>query len=159
MNWEAVGAIGEILGAVGVIATLVYLARQINQNTTTVRASSAAAVSEANTSLSTLLAQDAEVNRLFWSSLSDRDSLPEEEQRRADAIIATYIGVMEQAHDLFLEGAISEEKWTSRQAQLKWLVTKPGFGPFWEAYGPTYAKTFAEVVTEAQLDDPSPPAA
>jgi len=32
LNWEAIGAIGEILGAVGVIATLVYLAKQIREN-------------------------------------------------------------------------------------------------------------------------------
>ncbi|MDA1372383.1 MAG: hypothetical protein O2971_16680 [Proteobacteria bacterium] len=29
MNWEAIGAIGEILGAFAVVATLVYLATQI----------------------------------------------------------------------------------------------------------------------------------
>ena len=31
MNWEAIGAIGETLGAIAVIATLVYLASQIRQ--------------------------------------------------------------------------------------------------------------------------------
>lgn len=31
--WEAVGAVGELLGALGVIVTLVYLAVQIRQNT------------------------------------------------------------------------------------------------------------------------------
>lgn len=38
MNWEALGAIGEIVGAVGVIATLGYLAVQIRQNTRSSRA-------------------------------------------------------------------------------------------------------------------------
>lgn len=33
MNWEALGAIGEILGAVGVLASLVYLSLQIRANT------------------------------------------------------------------------------------------------------------------------------
>jgi hypothetical protein len=33
MNWEAIGAIGEVLGALAVIVTLVYLAVQIRQNT------------------------------------------------------------------------------------------------------------------------------
>lgn len=33
MSWEAIGAIGELLGAVGVIVTLGYLAVQIRQNT------------------------------------------------------------------------------------------------------------------------------
>ena len=33
MNWEAIGAIGEVGGAIAVVVTLVYLARQIRQNT------------------------------------------------------------------------------------------------------------------------------
>ena len=38
MNWDAVGAFAELLGAVGVIATLLYLARQIGQNSLMMRA-------------------------------------------------------------------------------------------------------------------------
>ena len=32
MNWDAIGAIGEIAGAVGVIITLVYLSSQIRSS-------------------------------------------------------------------------------------------------------------------------------
>jgi hypothetical protein len=38
MNWDALGAIGEIIGAVAVVATLIYLAVQIRQNTRHVQA-------------------------------------------------------------------------------------------------------------------------
>ena len=41
MNWDAVGAIGEIIGAVAVIVTLIYLAVQIGDGA---RASRSAAV-------------------------------------------------------------------------------------------------------------------
>ena len=47
MNWDAIGAIAELLGAVGVIASLVYLAGQIrhsreqmSQNTQALRTAS-----------------------------------------------------------------------------------------------------------------------
>jgi hypothetical protein len=40
INWEAVGAIGEIVGAVAVVLTLGYLAVQIRQNTNASRAQS-----------------------------------------------------------------------------------------------------------------------
>jgi hypothetical protein len=33
MNWAAIGAIGEIVGAVAVVVTLAYLAIQVRQNT------------------------------------------------------------------------------------------------------------------------------
>ena len=39
MNWEAAGAIGEIVGALGVIATLGYLAVQTRHNTKAIKAS------------------------------------------------------------------------------------------------------------------------
>ena len=38
MNWDAIGAIGEVVGAVGVIITLIYLAAQIRQNSKTTQA-------------------------------------------------------------------------------------------------------------------------
>ena len=31
MNWDAIGAIGEIIGAIAVVSTLFYLAVQIRQ--------------------------------------------------------------------------------------------------------------------------------
>ena len=32
MNWEALGAIGEVVGAIAVVLTLAYLAIQVRQN-------------------------------------------------------------------------------------------------------------------------------
>jgi len=39
MNWEAIGAIGEVAGAAAVVVTLVVLIVQLKQNTSEVRAS------------------------------------------------------------------------------------------------------------------------
>ncbi len=39
MNWDAVGAIAESAGALGVIVSLIYLALQVRQNTKQVRLS------------------------------------------------------------------------------------------------------------------------
>ena len=36
--WEAIGAVGEILGAIAVVATLFYLTRQIRESTKMARA-------------------------------------------------------------------------------------------------------------------------
>ena len=37
MNWEAMGAIGEVVGAAGVIITVIYLALQVRQNSDLIR--------------------------------------------------------------------------------------------------------------------------
>jgi hypothetical protein len=40
INWEALGAMANLLAAIGIIATLIYLSIQIRQNTKAVRSSS-----------------------------------------------------------------------------------------------------------------------
>ena len=54
MNWEAIGAISQMIGALAVVVSLVYLALQIRQNTKQLeqneRVSRAASVSASATS-------------------------------------------------------------------------------------------------------------
>ena len=49
MNWDAIGAIGETVGALAVFLTLIYLAIQIRQNTKAVKA---AAIDSTNSQVS-----------------------------------------------------------------------------------------------------------
>lgn len=46
MNWEVAGAIGEIVGALGVIVTLGYLAVQIRENSRQMKVSSIIAINQ-----------------------------------------------------------------------------------------------------------------
>ena len=46
MNWEAISAVGEVLGAGGVIISLIYLAAQIRQNTRAIRGATLNAVTQ-----------------------------------------------------------------------------------------------------------------
>jgi hypothetical protein len=47
MSWEAIGAIGEVVGAVAVLITLIYLAQQIRQNTRSMDESRRLAITQA----------------------------------------------------------------------------------------------------------------
>ncbi len=46
MNWDAIGAIGDAVGGLAVVASLVYLALQIRQNTRSVEAATYQSVAE-----------------------------------------------------------------------------------------------------------------
>ena len=79
MNWDAIGALGELLGATAVLITLIYLAVQVRQaNSAGKRESFRGYVSELNNRL--LEPQrDPEFVKLFqqanrdWNSISLRD--------------------------------------------------------------------------------------
>jgi hypothetical protein len=82
VNWEAIGAIGEVVGALGVIATLVYLAAQIRQNSNVVRSATRQAISTAQTELGLQLAGNPNLKSgvLLWSA-SGAASNPDQEAR------------------------------------------------------------------------------
>ena len=151
MNWEILGNLADIAAAAAVVVSLIYLSIQIKQNTVSSNTSTAIAFSDASATISTVLAQDAELNKLFWAYLSGEE-LTQDDARRAHAIIILYINVMEQAFDLYTSGALSEEKWQGRLLQLKWFSGHPGFNRFWKVYGELQAPAWKAMI-ESTMND------
>ena len=58
MKWEAIGAIGEVAGALAVVATLIYLAGQIRSNAKATESQVHASLSAEMERLTTAMAQD-----------------------------------------------------------------------------------------------------
>jgi hypothetical protein len=75
VNWEAIGAVGEVLGAIGVIATLGYLAVQIRQNTASNRQAAARARVDTLNRLSLMTVERPEVADLLIRGMADRSKL------------------------------------------------------------------------------------
>ena len=66
MNWEILGALGEIVGGLGVIGSLVYLGRQIRDNTWS---NQSAAISSITDQVMAITIVDDESGRMFHSGL------------------------------------------------------------------------------------------
>jgi hypothetical protein len=75
MKWEAVGAIANVLAAVGVIATLIYLSVQIRQNNNQLRGAATIAVYDYQRGLTDTLTEDQELYKIALRGNEDLDSL------------------------------------------------------------------------------------
>ena len=76
MNWEALGAISELVGALAVIATLLYIALQIRQNTKAIRGATLNAITEHK---QFELRWSSDIATAWRKSLSEPENLTEEE--------------------------------------------------------------------------------
>ena len=83
MNWEALGAIAELLGAIGVIATLLYLSRQIENNSKQLEGAATIAVHTYERSLIEGLYENPQLWEIVKKGNADWDSLTPEEQSYA----------------------------------------------------------------------------
>ena len=92
MNWDAVGAIGSILGAIAVVVTLFYLAAQMRQNTRAMRASARQALIDTFYDHVWEMGRDAELSDLIGRGLSDFDALSDTERARFDHLLSRWEG-------------------------------------------------------------------
>ncbi len=133
MNWEAIGAVGEALGALGVITTLGYLAVQIRQNTKSVRRTAHISTTDAFNQLSTLIVQDPEVARISQIGTLDPGKLNEDEQYRFQRLMGMLISNFENLFFQHQDGLLETERWESHEETLQGLVSSPGFSiAYWQ---------------------------
>src|SRR5215204_3753175 len=82
MNWEAIGAIANVLTAISVIATLIYLSMQIRQNTKTVRSSSIQNLVQSFSTTAQAAVENEYVIPLLLKANAGSHALTEEERAR-----------------------------------------------------------------------------
>lgn len=81
MNWTAIGAIGEVLGAIAVVLSLVYVAAQVRHNTTALsRAASADAIAGIRHWNQSLI-DDPVMVRIFTKGVEDMNALDDEDRK------------------------------------------------------------------------------
>jgi len=94
MNWDAVGAISEIVGVVAIIASLIYVAIQIRQNTDIARATIVHETSVSFSRFHELLSADAELAGVYIRGVKGEE-LTEIETRRFISLIEITMAYLE----------------------------------------------------------------
>lgn len=82
MNWDAIGAVGEVVGAVAVVATLLYLSVQTRQNTKAVRHAMTRGVAEDANAWRYKIVENPEISELLRGGLRDADALSPNDKYR-----------------------------------------------------------------------------
>jgi len=86
VNWDAIGAVSELIGAVGVVITLIYLAVQIRQNTRAVRLDTSHNIMEEIRDMYSLMAEHGELADLVNRAATDYESV--DDKKRAEHQLA-----------------------------------------------------------------------
>jgi hypothetical protein len=115
MNWDAVGAVAESLAAIGVIASLIYVALQVRQNSTLINQSILAtrsamvhAISESYARFYELLAQDSELTEIYKRAIRGEE-LTENEVSRFESLLSIYITWLEDADHQYMSDLYFEQ--------------------------------------------------
>lgn len=111
MNWDAIAAIAELLGAAGVIASLLYLAVQVRQNTRQTRlAAQQATVQELGIALRAQ-AQNRDWAELLSKGMNNLENLDKVERLQFLSHVGSILRLYESAYLNFEEGNLDLRFW------------------------------------------------
>jgi hypothetical protein len=139
MNWEAIGAIAELVGAIGVIASLGYLASQIRSSNRLSRSEAKlAAVAQYSSFIDDLIAHP-ELNAIFRRARRDLRSLEDEDRAQFVNIAMKAFYFFSAQHFQYRTGTLEETEWKESHRLLIWWLRGPGIQEWWQSFGRTLA--------------------
>ena len=153
---ETLGNLGDFLGGVGVLISLLYLAIQVRENTTSARSDSYQAVVTYAADWSREMSLNAEIAWILNEGANDLDSLDPVERARFNYAMSSFFRNMENVHSKYLSGAIDEVVWSGWAMRIQSLLYPPGAMKWWRLNESAFSPRFRTFVDEP-FDYTNPP--
>jgi hypothetical protein len=142
VNWTAIGAIGEVLGAIAVVLSLVYVAAQVRHNTAALsRAASADAIAAIRHWNQSLI-DDPVMVRIFSKGVEDMNALDDDGRARFVVLMLNFLKTFENMHYQFSTGAMEPEVWRGWGELGALYLTAPGIRQYWSERRPLFSREF-----------------
>ncbi len=141
MNWDAIGAIGEIAGAAGVILTLVYLTSQLRQNTRALRTSAYQMYNERTDSFWDFQAEHAGVLGPLLEQGVPYDALDGAQKIVLDASMMKGFNVLEGMFLNHRSGIVSDSEFREKVEGFRVSFRNPISYAAWRRLAPTMSFT------------------
>ena len=154
MNWEAIEAVSEIIGALAVVITLAYLAIQIRQNNDLLRSESRQVLVSNDV---TSLTAGMELSDVFAKFVSERE-LSAEEQLKMSFMFALDLRNREFEYFQYKNGLLDEETWMAYRHVILINHSSELGKKWWDKIGrsivhPKFARLIDDLLENAEPDN------
>jgi hypothetical protein len=146
MNLEQLANIGEFIGGIAVIASIIYLAIQIRQNTRSVRSSTLATNTSNWSSMLVNLASD-EKSEAYLGGMVGKEDLSAAHLLQFVLIARAMLVSFETQHHQYLNGALDRDIYLGYERACRdQILAFPGFQMVWEITREGFSPAFSELV-------------
>lgn len=151
MEWDALGAIAELLGAIAVLVTVGYLAVQIKQNTRALESSAVSSLRDVHV----LTEKNEHYNSLILKTLRREELQPEERLQ----MVERFYTIMKGFEVLWLQqqvGAMAHDQFAQHLDIVRWALTAPVCRRMWAELETSFVPGFREAVKKDVLAAEAP---
>ena len=138
--------IAEIIGAVAIIISLVYVSIQVRDNTSAIRSAATNDAATAVQSWYMTVGSDAQTSKVFYHGMTQPDTLSREEMFQFIMIAhAAFLG-FQNSFELAEQGTLDPEIRDSITSTLLASKDLPGYKIYWRQRGPQFNPRFREFI-------------
>ena len=150
MNWEAIGAIGEIVAALAVLVTLGFLAYQLKEFSKSNNAATVGSYMQSYGAALSRVGSSTEVARIARLGNDEPESLSEDEYLQYIYHAGEFFTLWEGLWRMKVAGLISLDHWATIREDIVAFLVSPGGKLFLERMLPIYSKNMPEFAEELQ---------
>jgi hypothetical protein len=156
MDWDAIGAIGEIVGAIAVFGSLIFLGLQIKSQN---RESRFAAMHEISEAFRDSISQsvDPAIAQILTKAGQDYDSISDSEKLVVTGFVQRLMRVWEESFHQHQQGRLPDRIWDVMVSQYATLMESPSIIRVWNARKAYYDPGFQKFVDSIQTTPYSVP--
>ena len=132
MNWEAIGAIAELVGSFAVVGTIAYLVVQIRQSTKFAKIDAAQQLRSGMNDVLRGISDNTDTLRAYEKGLTEPSALERSEKIRFDLIVLQMLRVAESLYLLYADDYLSDESWESTLSSLLVVLSTEGGQQSWQ---------------------------
>jgi len=150
VNWEAVSAIGQAVGAVAVVISLIYLSTEVRGNSRATRLESMRSLSDAINQFFRTVAQDAELADFFYRGMRDFEANKAGSLLRFSALMDYLFRIYEDMYYQHLEGHLDPRVWSGFEAIMRDMNAYPGIQAWWRSRSHWFSDQFRKFIADRQ---------
>lgn len=151
INWDALGAVGEMLGSFLVLVTLVYLAIQTRSISKQSQAEARYAFVEAMAQVNMVIAQSKKTASVWRRGLGSIQELTEDERMQFFMLVGQCSNLWSVMYQLHEDKLLPKEQWIVVRNDIASILGSDGGRYFWKNGGSTaFDPGFSEFV-DAEL--------
>jgi hypothetical protein len=159
IDLEGLSYVGQVVSAVAVVASLVYLAHQVRQNTDSQRTENYARALERVADLQARLSSDGQFAAIVARGAADPTRLTAEERVQFTWTFYEMFGAFEFMYHQSLMGSMPKEVWRRWAPTLQWWMSLPGVRAWWLARPTPFSDGFSAFIDSTLPAGPPDPAA
>lgn len=144
MNWQAVMGVSEVMGALGVIISLVYVGKQLHMSNLAAEAASTDQITHRFLQWMLDVAKDDSVARYFRDGVAALKHSTPEEVMRLFGSIQVLLKIIEEMHQLRIKGLINDDNWSGWENWFSNMKSYDIVQHFFVAKQNNYSQSFRE---------------